>query len=154
MQINQVFLSPDYQTQFYTPNKNYSLANQNNSTNLNIISNDKSIINQSPPIPLKFEVPKQNTNIHFVSRTPPPSHNRRDFINLHENPKIKELSNSPVHYHNLNVMDSIKNSPQIKYHSIKHLAPQHYKLKVLRNSGLIVNHNPPLYINIAIISSA
>ena len=151
MQNNQVFLSPSYHTQFYTPNKNYPLAAQNNTPNMNMLSNEKSINSQSPSIHLKFEVPKQNANIHFVSRTPPPSHNRRDFVNLYDNPKIKELSNSPVQFQRLNVMDSINNSPQIKYHPIRNLAPQHYNLKVLRNSnnnGLISYHNSPIYINI------
>ena len=150
MQNNQVFLSPNYHTQFYTPNKNYALTSQNNTPNMNIISNEKSINYQSPSIHLKFEVPKQNANIHFVSRTPPPSHIRRDFVNLHDNPKIKELSNSPVQNQRLNIMDTINNSPQIKYHPIRNLAPQHYNLKVLRNSnnGLISYHNSPIYINI------
>ena len=81
------------QNHLYTPNK----ISPNNVifSNKNIISN----INQFQKLPQLFNVPKQN--IHYTTRTPSPSYNsynKKNIIDLSDNRKLKETSNSPVVY--------------------------------------------------------
>ena len=119
MHNGNVFYSTNYQTPVYTPIKDNSLHFQNNSINMNSLSTNRKSINQSPSNSFRFEVPKQRENINYVARTPPPSYNRRNYININlsDNRKFKEICNSPV-YHKLRGMDSINNTSQIDNNSI------------------------------------
>ena len=142
---NNNLYSTFYQTQIYEANKNYSPISYKDSINRNLFTYKNINGTQSPPRPIVFQVPKQNQIL--IARTPSPSYNRRNFINLTDNTKFKGTSNSPVMYHRFREMNSIKETPQINYHPTRNISPQPLNLK--NNNGLIHFYkNNPMYINI------
>ena len=149
MQNNHVFLQNYYHTPFYSPIKNNSFS-QNNIINLNDLSNQNINININhyPLSPLRVAVPKQSSNIYFMPRTPSPSYNRRNFINLNDNTKFKDPSNSPIIYHKLRGIDHLNNSYHINYHQLRNMSPQPSLNKNPNNNSLISLYiNTPIYIN-------
>ena len=149
MKNNQLFLPNYYQTPFYSPQKEYFSNPLNKAMNTNSISNKNININQYPSFPLMFEIPKQKSNINYIPRTPSPTYKRRNFINLSDNTKFKESSNSPVIYHQLKGVDSIKKYQQVNYHPIRYLSPQPLNLSKNNNSRFIsLYQNSPILINI------
>ena len=149
MKNNQLFLQNYYQTPFYSPQKDYLPNPLNKAMNTNSISNKNININQYPSFPLMFEIPKQKSNINYIPRTPSPNYKRRNFINLSDNTKFKESSNSPIIYHQLKGMDSIKKYQQVNYHPIRYLSPQPLNLSKNNNSRFIsLYQNSPILINI------
>ena len=154
MNKNQVLQPNYYRNHYYSPKNHYSLSfHDNSSLNIKTININ---INQSPSSPLMFEVPRQNPNINYVPRTPSPSYNRRNFINLSDNSKFKESSGSQVIYHKLRGMDSINNYPSINYSPIRNQSPpiKPYPLHPLNlkkngnNNFISLYQNYPIYINI------
>ena len=136
--------STNNQPEFYELNKNYSTDFPNDSVKRNIITY-KNITPAQSSAKSIFPVPKQNP--YFIARTPSPSYNRKNFININDNTKFKERSNSPVIYRKLMETNSIKETPQINYHPVKNIFQLPLNLK--GNNNLIPFYqNSPIYINI------
>ena len=136
--------STNNQPEFYEVNKNYSTDFPNDSVKRNIITY-KNITPAQSSAKSIFPVPKQNP--YFIARTPSPSYNRKNFININDNTKFKERSNSPVIYRKLMETNSIKETPQINYHPVKNIFQLPLNLK--GNNNLISFYqNSPIYINI------
>ena len=149
MQNYQTYYPSYLQTNFQSPTRNHSPNVPNNSINVSINSNIPITMSQSPSIPLIFQVPKQKPNRSFNlnARTPSPSYQRRNFVNLNDNTKFKEKSNSNVIYRKLPGMESIKKIQNINP-NIRCMSPQPVNIRVNYHKDLIpASINSPVYIN-------
>ena len=131
---NNSFNSNFYQTPLYSPNKLITSYSQKDLLNINAIQNTYNISSQSPK-PFVFQVPKQNANF-YLTRTPPPSQNRRNIIDLGDNGQFKETSNSPVVYPKLNSMDSITDFNQLNASPVR---------KISQPLDIRINDIKPIY---------
>ena len=140
-----------YQNKNQIQNKNYSFGSINDLANINSISNNQISINQSPSKPMIFQVPKvrEISYFNYGARTPSPSHQRRNIINLGDNSKFKQSSNSPIVYHKLPGMDSLGKVPQNNIRLIRNISPQPLNPRLYgnnKNTNLFYP-NFPVYIN-------
>ena len=148
MQPYQNYIQTYLQANIQSPIRSNSPFSPNNTKNLNILSNKPITMTQSPSISFMFQVPKQKANTYFnyVGRTPSPSYNRRNFINLNDNTKFKEASNSSVIYKKLPGMDSIRELQTINQ-KLGNISPKHLNFKPSDNKDLNPFYITPLYIN-------
>ena len=148
MKPYQNYFQTYLQANIQSPIRNYSPISPNNSININTLSNKPITMAQSPSVSFMFQVPKQKANTYFnyVARTPSPSYNRRNFINLNDNTKFKEASNSSVIYKKLPGMDSIRELQTINQ-KLGNISPKHLNFKPSDNKDLNPFYITPLYIN-------
>ena len=146
----QQFYRSFYQNNNLNQNNNYSFLSANNGMNHSFFQNNNAQMIQSPSSNVIFQVPKQNeiSNFHYTPRTPSPSHNRRNFVDLNDNSKFKEVYNSPIFYKKFPGIDSFKKAPQIYQNHFRNMSPSHINLR--KNSINNFEHfvpNSPIYIN-------
>ena len=157
MQNYQSLYQIYYQNNNNIQNRNFSFGSMNDLASISSLSKKRISINQSPSRPAIFQVPKQReiSNFNYGARTPSPSHNRRDIINinLNNNSKFKQNSNSPV-YRKLPGIDSLDVIPQNNTMHIRNISLQPLNLRIYynnNNNSSNINSflpNSPSYINI------
>ena len=156
MQNYQPIYPAYYQNNNNIQNRNFSFGSMNDLVNMNSLSHKRISINQSPSRPAIFQIPKQReiSNFNYGARTPPPFHNRRNIvnINLNNNSKFKQNSNSPV-YRKLPGIDSLDIFPQNDTRHVRNISPQPLNISIHdnnNNSSSNLNSffsNSPAYIN-------
>ena len=76
------------QNQYNSPN---TISSQRNTINNDSFSNQNKLSNRNQfhILPISFNIPKQKQNINYTARTPSPSYNKRNVINLNDNRRLK-----------------------------------------------------------------
>ena len=95
-------------------NSQNTISSQRNTINNDSFSNQNKLSNRNQfhILPISFNIPKQKQNINYTARTPSPSYNKRNVINLNDNRRLKNTYNSPV-YRKLKEVGYINNTFQL-----------------------------------------
>ena len=149
---NHALYPYNYQPPFYNPIKDSFHSPSKNIININSNPNKNSFQkrSQSPIVPSIFPFSRNNRqNINYTPRTPSPPHLRRNIIDLSDNRKFKESSNSPIVYRNLNRIDSINDSPLITPRAINNISQIPINQTIDNNKKVFpLYKNSPAYINL------
>ena len=148
MPIYQNYIQNQYQLN--TPKKLHLVHSQknliNNNSNYNL-----NTFNQFRELPLNLNIPTLNQNFNYTVRTPSPSPNRKNIIDLSNNQRFKrslKSLNSQVVYRKLKGIEPLNDSPKMDERIISNISQFPLNNRTINNnnsSGLLYNSNPPIY---------
>ena len=128
----------NYSQNPFNNNNIYVPSSPKRESNINSISNRQYLnrISQSPSNPVKYHIESHKPKLNYYPRTPSPSNNRRNILNLNNNKIYKESFNSKVIYRQFNEFNYTANNLQTNLNLIKNInlnQPINYNKSILNS---------------------